>query len=259
MAAKRGLLEQGTPEEYQQQEWNTNMRRTAGYTWTDYKTNTQITKELRITPILDKLLEYKRKWIQHVNRMPRRLPRAMKHYSPTGRRNYGRPLKKLLDTWDRNGSTSGPTPWQIWWWWWYLTISLHTRQHISYLLHVVNQGAGKFSLTTYTNRFKAAVATHWYDEIKKLSAFCTNLYNICHIQSGKFNLIFWRNINIDKVFTLALRPRWDDNIKLVCKKSNVSTWTGTLILFTVLVQTMVNRLSTHVRTMCSIKAAEYLG
>jgi hypothetical protein len=29
------------------------MRRTAGYTWTDYKTNTQIAKELKITPILD--------------------------------------------------------------------------------------------------------------------------------------------------------------------------------------------------------------
>jgi ABC-type ATPase involved in cell division len=30
------------------------MRRRAGYMWTDYKTNTQITKELKITPILDK-------------------------------------------------------------------------------------------------------------------------------------------------------------------------------------------------------------
>jgi len=40
----------------------------------------------------------------------------MKHYSPTGRRNHGRPLKRLLDTWDRNGWTSGPTPWHIWWW-----------------------------------------------------------------------------------------------------------------------------------------------
>jgi hypothetical protein len=29
-------------------------RRTAGYIWTDYKTNTQIAKELKITPILDK-------------------------------------------------------------------------------------------------------------------------------------------------------------------------------------------------------------
>ena len=75
------------------------MRRTAGYIWTDYKTNTQITKELKITPILRKILEYKRNWIQHVNRMPRkRLPRVMKHYSATGRRNYGRPLKRLLDT-----------------------------------------------------------------------------------------------------------------------------------------------------------------
>jgi hypothetical protein len=70
------------------------MRRTA-----DYKTNTQITQELKITPILDKLLEYKRNWIQHVNRMPRnRLPRVMKHSFPTGRRNHGRTLKRLPDT-----------------------------------------------------------------------------------------------------------------------------------------------------------------
>jgi hypothetical protein len=59
----------------------------------------QIAKELKITPMLDKLLEQKRSWIQHVNRMPRnRLPRVKKYYSPTGRRNHGRPLKRLLDT-----------------------------------------------------------------------------------------------------------------------------------------------------------------
>jgi len=39
--------------------------------------------------------------------------------SPTGRRNHDRPLKGLQDTWDRNGSKSGPTAWQIWWWWWW--------------------------------------------------------------------------------------------------------------------------------------------
>jgi len=72
-------------------------------------------KGAKLTQMLDKLLEYKRSWIQHLNRMPRnRLPRVMKHYCPTGRRNYGRGLKKLLDTWDRNGSTSGPTPWNVW-------------------------------------------------------------------------------------------------------------------------------------------------
>ena len=33
------------------------------------------------------------------NMMPRnRLPSVMKRYSPTGRRNHGRPLKRLLDT-----------------------------------------------------------------------------------------------------------------------------------------------------------------
>jgi len=54
------------------------MRITAGYTGTVYKTNAQIAKELKVTPILYKLLEYKRSWIQHVNRMPRnRLPRVM--------------------------------------------------------------------------------------------------------------------------------------------------------------------------------------
>jgi len=79
-----------------------------------YNTNTQIAKYLQITQILDKLLEYKWNWIQHVSRMPRnRLPRVMKHYFPAGRRNHGRPLKRHLDTWDRNGSTSGPSPWQV--------------------------------------------------------------------------------------------------------------------------------------------------
>jgi hypothetical protein len=75
------------------------IRTIAGYIWTDYKTNTQIAKNLKITPILDKLLEYKRNWIQHVNSRPRnRLPRVMKHYSPPGRRNHGRPFKRVLDT-----------------------------------------------------------------------------------------------------------------------------------------------------------------
>ena len=99
-------------------------RRTAGYSWTDYKTNTQITKELKITPILDKLLEYKGNWIQHVNRLPRnRLPRVTKHSSPTGRRNHGRPFEFHPDsTWRRSSKTCmKPTSAECtaensWWW-----------------------------------------------------------------------------------------------------------------------------------------------
>jgi hypothetical protein len=93
------------------------MRRTAGYIWTDYKTNAQIAKELKITPILDKLLEYKRNWIQHVNRMPRkRLPRVMKHYSPTGRRNHGRPLKRSSRSWFRVSSFIKLIKLHVQWW-----------------------------------------------------------------------------------------------------------------------------------------------
>ena len=44
---------------------------TAGYTCTDHKTNTEIAKELSITPVLDKIQEYRRNWLQQINRMPR--------------------------------------------------------------------------------------------------------------------------------------------------------------------------------------------
>jgi hypothetical protein len=36
------------------------VRRTAGHTWTD-QTNTEIAKELNITPVFDKIQDYKRK------------------------------------------------------------------------------------------------------------------------------------------------------------------------------------------------------
>jgi hypothetical protein len=39
------------------------MRKTAGYTWTDYKANTGIAEELNISPVLDKIQDYKKKWI----------------------------------------------------------------------------------------------------------------------------------------------------------------------------------------------------
>ena len=41
------------------------------------------------------------------------LPRIIKKYRPKGRRNQGRPLKRLLEVWDRNESTGGPIPCQL--------------------------------------------------------------------------------------------------------------------------------------------------
>jgi hypothetical protein len=74
------------------------MRRTAGYTWTDHKTNTETENELNITPVLDKIQSYNTNWIRHVNKMPRnRLPRLLENCTPKGRSNQGRLLKRLLD------------------------------------------------------------------------------------------------------------------------------------------------------------------
>jgi hypothetical protein len=72
------------------------MRRTAGYIGTDCKTNCKGVKNNsnfgQITGIKDKL-------DTTCKQKPRnRLPRVMKHCCVTGRRNYGRLLKRLLDT-----------------------------------------------------------------------------------------------------------------------------------------------------------------
>jgi len=42
------------------------MRPLAGYTLYDHKTNDYILRELRITGILDKIDEYRRNWLQHL-------------------------------------------------------------------------------------------------------------------------------------------------------------------------------------------------
>jgi hypothetical protein len=49
-------------------------------------------------PVLEKINNYKEKWIQHVHRMDRsRFPRAILNYQPSGKTNQGRPLKRLFD------------------------------------------------------------------------------------------------------------------------------------------------------------------
>jgi hypothetical protein len=45
------------------------LRKTAGYTWTYYKRNTEFAKELNLTPVVDKIQDCRRIWIQYVNKM----------------------------------------------------------------------------------------------------------------------------------------------------------------------------------------------
>jgi len=68
---------------------------TAGYNLYDHKTNNSIRKELQITSILDKIDEYRKKWLLHIHRMPQnRNPLKSYNYRPQGRRSIGRPIKR---------------------------------------------------------------------------------------------------------------------------------------------------------------------
>jgi hypothetical protein len=71
------------------------LRPLAGYTLYDLKTNDPIRRELQTDCILDKIHEYRRNWLLHLQRMPQK-PNPFKiipHYSPQGKRTIGR-LKK---------------------------------------------------------------------------------------------------------------------------------------------------------------------
>ena len=71
------------------------LRPLAGYTLFDHKTNDYICRELRITGILDKIDEYRRNWLSHLQKMPQnRIPLKSYYYRPQGRRTIGRPKKR---------------------------------------------------------------------------------------------------------------------------------------------------------------------
>jgi hypothetical protein len=63
------------------------MRKTAKYTWQDHRRDQDITEELKMQPVMEKINNYKNNWIQHFRRMDRpRLPHAILKYQPAGRR-----------------------------------------------------------------------------------------------------------------------------------------------------------------------------
>ena len=71
------------------------LRPLAGYNHYDHKTNDYIRCEIRITGILDKIDEYRRNWLSHLQRIPKnRIPLKSYNYRPQGRRTIGRPKKR---------------------------------------------------------------------------------------------------------------------------------------------------------------------
>ena len=71
------------------------LRPLAGHTFNDHKTNDSICHELQTDCILDKIDEYRRNWLLHLQRMPQnQIPLKSYHYSPQGKRTIGRPKKQ---------------------------------------------------------------------------------------------------------------------------------------------------------------------
>jgi hypothetical protein len=71
------------------------LRPLAGYALYDHKTKEYIGCELQIDCILDKIDEYRRNWLLHLQRMPQtRISLKSYHYSPQGKRTIGRPKKR---------------------------------------------------------------------------------------------------------------------------------------------------------------------
>jgi hypothetical protein len=61
----------------------------------DHKTNDSIRHELQTDNILDKIDEYRRNWLLHLQRIPQnRIPLILYHYSPQEKGTIGRPKKR---------------------------------------------------------------------------------------------------------------------------------------------------------------------
>jgi hypothetical protein len=71
------------------------LRSVKGYTRLD-KIRCEVIKELEVSGIQDVRAEYKQNWINHLERMDStRLPKHALNYKPRGRRDRGRPRKRM--------------------------------------------------------------------------------------------------------------------------------------------------------------------
>jgi hypothetical protein len=72
--------------------------RTLKYIWQYYRTNVYNLSEIKINPVVNKIQNYKSKWIQHLRRMGTdRLQLLIMKYQSCGKRSQGRTHKRLSD------------------------------------------------------------------------------------------------------------------------------------------------------------------
>jgi hypothetical protein len=71
------------------------LRSVKGCTTLDHIKNGNIRKELDIDSTQYKIENYRKKWIEHLDRMTdERTPKQILKYKPKGRRDHGRPWKR---------------------------------------------------------------------------------------------------------------------------------------------------------------------
>jgi hypothetical protein len=86
------------------------MRKTAKVTLEDRIKSEEITKQLGVIPVIQKVKAYRKKWRSHVGRMEEnRSPKIALKYTPTNKKNIGRPRRKLIDTSESSSASSTPT------------------------------------------------------------------------------------------------------------------------------------------------------
>ena len=74
------------------------MRATVGYTRWDHKRNEDVLRELQLESVVHFINNYQLNWKNHVHRMSvNRIPKAMLHYRPLGKRSLGRPKKRWIE------------------------------------------------------------------------------------------------------------------------------------------------------------------
>jgi hypothetical protein len=74
------------------------LQKTKGCTKLDHITNEIIRTELNIYPVNDTIEQYRKNWLQHINRMQdTKLPKRALQYRPSGKGDTGRPKKRWRD------------------------------------------------------------------------------------------------------------------------------------------------------------------
>jgi hypothetical protein len=98
------------------------LRPLASHTFNDLKTNDSIRRELQTECILDRIDEYRRTWLLHVQRMPQNRMNPFKIIPlQSTRKENGWETEETLE---RAAVTLGTerakwhNPWCLWWWWW---------------------------------------------------------------------------------------------------------------------------------------------